>query len=460
VAEVVVVTDATDGGNEAVAAGCRVVRLRSWQGAGQARNSGAAAAGGDLLVFVRGDAEVQPGWTAALARHFSLGAGLIAGEIEAGDRQAVARGRAPAPDDHDLPGRNGFLPAANISNLAIRSEVFTQLGGFDPLVCGLEDRDLSFRAQLAGHHITWAPEAKVTLPRRQVSRVVLEELQSARARAALGWKYRYFVFHEALAAADPPATAGPRLPLTLTTRSARARGGPLAPAAAGIARSIGHSLGWLELLSGWRGVPTPLQPADGCQELTGVALPRSPSLLLIGEHRFPVSLLAGLVNSVPDVAAAPPGLIETARADWDREPPWSMRLARSAAVHGWDIDLELAARRLEHERPRTWLEACLALHAIHAWLSGRRRFAVAVAGPPGLELIRRLPRPPVVAVGGDHLSSRIALRFRPSRLLLRPGSAAAQLQQLIYQPGMGEARAHEPTDPHPGVALARAGSQA
>ena len=139
-----------------------------------------------------------------------------------------------------------------------------------------------------------------------------------------------------------------------------------------------------------------------------------------------------LLRALPELAAAPAGLIEAGRPHWDEPAPWTMRLARSARDHGWDIDAGLADKRLERARPNTWLEACITLNAVHAWLCGRPRFAVVVTGHAGLELARRLPETPIVTThafaGGPR---QPALRLDPKRLLLRPDWALSRLEELI-----------------------------
>jgi hypothetical protein len=110
-----------------------------------------------------------------------------------------------------------------------------------------------------------------------------------------------------------------------------------------------------------------------------------------------------------------------------------MRLARDAAAHGWDISVELAAHRLERARPRTWLEADLTMAAIHAWICGRRRFAVPVTDPAGSALAERLPGTPVV-------------RASARRILLGRTAVLAGIEQAIEQPSAESAQAPEPDD--------------
>jgi hypothetical protein len=216
-------------------------------------------------------------------------------------------------------------------------------------------------------------------------------------------------------------------------------------AAAGAASSVGNALGWLELLSGWRGVPLALQPASGVQELTATALPPAPSALVIGDDLPAVSLLAALANLLPGLAVAPPGLVEAEPGRWDEPAPWSMHMARVARACGWSIPVGLAAKRLERERPRTWLDACLTLAAIHAWLCGRTRFVVAVAGPAGLDLARRLPDVPVV------VASR--------RQLLRPERVFGRIEALLDEQRTEGAPAGEQDDPDAARGTMRAGGR-
>lgn len=346
-----------------------------------ARNAGARAATGAVVAFVDAGARARPGWAAGLGARFAAGATLVAGGPLA---------------LHDLRGRRDFLPSASVRNLAIRREVLEDLGGFDPDVAGAEDRDLSYRAQLAGHALAAAPEAAVALPSGR-SPALACRVRLARAGAAMRWKYRYFVFH-----GDPPPRRG-----VLVAR---------------VAERVASGLGSLELLCGWRPAPDQLKPSSGAQELTARELDLAPALLLVAPGPVSASLLARLASLVPDLAVAPPGLVEEAVGRWDERAPWSLAQARRAAAHGWDVPVELAARRLERERPASVGEACLGMHAVHAWLRGCTRFAVVASGRAAEELARRLPGAPVLVVGRGELARSLPA---PGRLIARLEKALA-----------------------------------
>jgi len=54
-----------------------------------------------------------------------------------------------------------FMPSVSTANCAIWASVFEALGGFDDSQPGAEDRDLAWRAQLAGYRVERAPGAVV-----------------------------------------------------------------------------------------------------------------------------------------------------------------------------------------------------------------------------------------------------------------------------------------------------------
>ena len=156
--EVLVVSDASTDGSDRVAEdlGAKVLRVPENAGPSRARNLGARAATGELLVFVDADVSLPPGVI-----------GRMRGLFEGPEAPDAAFGSYD-----DAPACPGF--AAQYRNLlhhhvhqtgrpeavtfwagfgAVRTEVFLRLGGFDEARRWLEDVDLGARLIAAGGRI-------------------------------------------------------------------------------------------------------------------------------------------------------------------------------------------------------------------------------------------------------------------------------------------------------------------
>lgn len=144
-----------------------MVDATSRRGINAARNRAVAAADGDLLAFCDGDDVVEPGWLSAMvdaAEHADVIGGRLDEESLNGGVEGPARPRMPV--EH-LPIALGFLPFAVGANLAVWAHVLHELGGFDERFRGgHDDVELSFRAQLAGKHLGFAPDAVVAYRHR------------------------------------------------------------------------------------------------------------------------------------------------------------------------------------------------------------------------------------------------------------------------------------------------------
>jgi glycosyltransferase involved in cell wall biosynthesis len=161
--EVIVADNGSVDGTATVAEGwadrlpVRVVDASARPGAAAARNIGAAASDGDLLLFVDADDVVLPGWLAAWQR-LDPAAQLATGPVSsfrAGDApQAIAADAVRA-----APVLMGFLPYAYGGNLAIRRATWVTSGGFPEDWPVAEDVVLSWRLQLRGAALTYVHEA-------------------------------------------------------------------------------------------------------------------------------------------------------------------------------------------------------------------------------------------------------------------------------------------------------------
>ena len=136
------------------------------QGPAAARNTGAAAATGRVLLFIDDDIIVPPAHLSQhLAAHAASGPALITGHAVFPDELRASLGnsafgryrlsledhfaeRAPAGElDARIP-----ISGAPAANLSMSTETFARLGGFDASFpfAGAEDQDLALRARQAG----------------------------------------------------------------------------------------------------------------------------------------------------------------------------------------------------------------------------------------------------------------------------------------------------------------------
>lgn len=166
--EILVVDDgsADDTAERAAAAGARVVRRLRGGNPGAARNRGARAARGDVVVFLDADCVPEPGWLDAHRRAHAAGALIVGGSLvlpPAADLSARCAHYAGAYHVH--PGRTaGPVPNHPPANLSVRRDLFLATGGFSeqsPVCDGHEE--LAWQAALlrGGHTIQFEPQAKV-----------------------------------------------------------------------------------------------------------------------------------------------------------------------------------------------------------------------------------------------------------------------------------------------------------
>ena len=170
-------SDATSEWLAAEAPGVRVVRHDFARGFNQACCSGAAVARGELVVLLNNDTEPCAHWLDELLDPFErwadtglVGAQLIfanghlqeAGGIVWGNGEPWNYGRGGNPYDprHAYARQVDYVSGAA---LAIRAELWRQVGGFSPEFSPAyyEDTDLAFKVRQAGLTVRYAPLARV-----------------------------------------------------------------------------------------------------------------------------------------------------------------------------------------------------------------------------------------------------------------------------------------------------------
>jgi GT2 family glycosyltransferase len=145
----------------AVAPGCRVVQAPV-QGAGPARNAGAAAARGEILAFIDSDCDPQSDWvengTRALANYDFAGGRVVTAARTPLRPTPVEAWEVVFGFDFEryilIEGYTGS------GNMWVWREVFDAVGGFRAGVA--EDMDWSFRARAAGFRLGYEPAAVVS----------------------------------------------------------------------------------------------------------------------------------------------------------------------------------------------------------------------------------------------------------------------------------------------------------
>ena len=141
----------------------RVVDASARRGPAHARNRGAYEARGQWLAFCDSDDVVAADWLVHLwaAR---LHANLVTGSCDVTllNEPALLKARGgPEYGRTLLDGPCRFLPFAASGNLIVRRDTFISLGGWDEGLPYCEDVDFSWRAQLRGLTLSFAPEAVI-----------------------------------------------------------------------------------------------------------------------------------------------------------------------------------------------------------------------------------------------------------------------------------------------------------
>jgi GT2 family glycosyltransferase len=180
--EVVIVDNgSTDGTHELLTqleGDVRVISNESNLGFAKACNQGAAAAGGEILLFLNNDTEPHPGWLEGMLKVLetepkvgALGNKLLFPDGTIQHAGVIFRHNAVAHHwlyqadmaDHPLANQQRDFQCVTGACVAIPRQVFEKVGGFDEgYVNGCEDIDLCLKIRKAGYRVIYTPQSVVT----------------------------------------------------------------------------------------------------------------------------------------------------------------------------------------------------------------------------------------------------------------------------------------------------------
>jgi glycosyltransferase involved in cell wall biosynthesis len=165
-----------------------VIDASGVRGPSHARNQGALAASGDLLLFTDADDIVCQHWIARLSDGLR-DSPIVTGPVEHFVDTGTAPGHGAQPP-RERPRAGQFDPLIGC-NMGVTRGLFFELGGFDEtLAFGWSDFDFGLRANLRGIPIAWVEQAIVQRRRpRSVRALWKKEFTYGRGWTTLERRY-------------------------------------------------------------------------------------------------------------------------------------------------------------------------------------------------------------------------------------------------------------------------------
>ncbi|RJQ53096.1 MAG: glycosyltransferase [Nitrospiraceae bacterium] len=166
--EVIVVDDGSTDSTARIAAGYSVAKLVRQENAGpsSARNKGAAAAEGEIILFTDSDCMPEPDWISEMLRPFNENPEIVGvkGAYKTRQKELAARFvQIEYEDKYAYMMRNKYIDFIDTYSAGFKKAVFLEMEGYDtefPVACA-EDIELSYRLSRRGYRMIFNPAAIV-----------------------------------------------------------------------------------------------------------------------------------------------------------------------------------------------------------------------------------------------------------------------------------------------------------
>jgi len=135
-------------------------------GPAAARNRGASAAGGKIILFTDADCVPEPDWISEMLRPFYENGEVIGvkGAYKTRQKEITARFvQLEYEDKYNYMLKDKFIDFIDTYSAGFRKDVFLEMKGYDssfPVACA-EDVELSYRMSNKGHKMVFNPDAVV-----------------------------------------------------------------------------------------------------------------------------------------------------------------------------------------------------------------------------------------------------------------------------------------------------------
>ena len=165
--ETIVVDDGSKDGTARIVKGFPKVRLLEQKNSGPAvaRNNGAKAAKGGIIIFTDSDCILEKDWLKEMLKPFEDNEIVgVQGKYKCNQKEIIARLiQLEIEKNHEKMARQKSIDFMATYSAAYRKSVFSEMNGFDtsfPIASG-EDTDLSFRVSAKGYKMVFNPKAIV-----------------------------------------------------------------------------------------------------------------------------------------------------------------------------------------------------------------------------------------------------------------------------------------------------------